>query len=104
MSNLLKPKRARRAYPVVHPDGMITVPNTPVWSDGKYVVIRGPVPDGFVRSLSRKALSEAIRLDPDNLEIGLAARGPIDEDYKGYIKTLAIYVQDKQNEWGEIAP
>jgi hypothetical protein len=74
-----------------------------IWEKGDYVVVAGPFPDNFERSLAYKDLQQAIRCDPADPMFGVFPRAATSEG-KRYAKTLKRLIQPTHNEWGEIAP
>lgn len=66
--------------------------------DGRYVVVQGPFPEGFIRSLDCSTVAEA----RDRASSGLVERN--ETTRKRYAKTFSKLVTQVENEWGEIAP
>lgn len=75
-----------------------------LWQDktGKYVVIEGPFPYGFVRSADAKSVHMAARRDL-HTDLGEIMSRPETNSDKRYAKTLADYVLPVENEWGPVS-
>lgn len=67
--------------------------------DGAYVVVEGPFPDGFPRTLAYDSFDRACR-EPHH---SIQRRGATELKGK-YAKTYWHQVKDSSNEFGEIAP
>lgn len=85
------------------PDMTIKKPILWVSEDGKFVVVEGPFPDGFQRSLTARSITEAILRNPTDSSYGIFSR-PATTEAKKYAKTLRRFIEDTHNEWGEVAP
>jgi hypothetical protein len=81
----------------------ITIARPILWAakDGVTVVIEGPFPYGFVRSLDAQTV-RAASIRNTNTEAGeLVARGETTKPRR-YAKTLREYIQEVENEWGPV--
>lgn len=67
---------------------------------GKFVVVEGPFPHGFIRCETRRTVDQASRT---SAESEMFTRGGTHKA-GWYAKTLARYVVVPNNEWGEICP
>jgi hypothetical protein len=67
--------------------------------DGAYVVVEGPFPDGFPRTLAYDSFDRACREPHHSIQM----RGPTELKGK-FAKTYWHRVKDSSNEFGEIAP
>ena len=67
--------------------------------DGEVVVVEGPFPHGFQRSLTGKTLKIAVQ---DRARVDIAARPETTNAHPA--KTLARLVQLTGNEFGEVCP
>lgn len=69
---------------------------------GKWVVVRGPFPQGFQRTTTRKTLEAAIKVTTTDDNHGFQSRPETESEH--YAKTLAKLVVVPQNDWGEVCP
>ena len=82
----------------------VTIIRQILWTskNGKWVVVRGPFPQGFQRTTTRKTIEAATRVTTTGVEHGLQSRQAVTSD--SYAKTLAKLVVNSQNDWGEVCP
>ena len=75
-----------------------------LWQDksGKYVVIEGPFPYGFVRSADAPTVHKASMRQPYT-ELGELIARPETTADRRYAKTLKEYVSPVEDQWGPIS-
>jgi hypothetical protein len=79
----------------------ITVRRQPLWrsENGRFVVVAGPFPQGFTRTVDAASVKVAAGRNEDEI----FARDATTKDTR-FAKTLSKYVIPTENEWGEISP
>lgn len=68
---------------------------------GAWVVVEGPFPGGFSRTLTAKTITAAINRQAKDPEEGMQIRPGC---ATGYAKTLSRLVIASNEEWGEVCP
>ena len=79
------------------------IPRPILWSskDGELVVVEGPFPYGFIRSLDAGTVLAAVNRSIHSEQGELVARGETTKSGR-YAKTLKQYIQEVENEWGPV--
>ena len=86
-------------------DDELKVTREILWTsqNGKWVVVAGPFPHGFSRTLTAKTVDGAVmRRTSADFEEGIMIRGATTNSHPA--KTLARLVIPLTNDWGEVCP